>query len=335
MSPQKRARSLDASKGSTESTESTGSPASTVSTEQSNKPQTSNPMDASSESTTSYDGYNGYSALNEKHRSVLCHPFGLPLFAAFHNQVLPREFLARKGTEDLHTSTKGDDILETSYEQNMTEKRLTELLRQKIDENFSETFSLEQEHLIQSSRKDCLLLRSKADEKNESTPVAVLELGRGSGKWGEKLDRGVTNLNLMLHEPEEQNTRFQEPLLLVVVTLDDSATESDLVFRVGVFLCSRKKTEHDQDDFRMALLWQNQNTDKKSASKSFGLILRISALFQTWRKSKYQNDDYNDYKYFSSHCCRVGNSVCDRPSACSSKKIALMLTTNSLTMYFN
>jgi hypothetical protein len=89
--------------------------------------------------------------------------------------------------------------------------------------------------------------------------------------------------------------RFDKPLLLAVVTYDESpkGKANECEFRIGVFLCSRKAANNESDEDRMSLLWRTESNTLADASEMFGRFLRVTADFQLWRdNSDIQSDDY-------------------------------------------
>jgi hypothetical protein len=280
----------------------------------------SNPSNAASRKSSNEGGYNTF---EDKSRSLLCHPFGPPLATAFHGQDLPTSLRILVGhyPENIATQVRGNHILLQVYKNKMTETELTTLLTAKIKEIFGGKFSVMHQTNV-TDEFDSTQPGGRTDlvfhdlNNNEFTPVALLEFGRASGDWWKKFHQGVMYLDLM-RNASQKNMSFQKPMLLVIVTLDDSGA----FFRIGVFLCTRKDQQDKDDDFRVSLIWQQQDNDLGSASKSFGSLLRISALFQAWRANHESRKELLDYEYLSSNCCRIGNRVSDKSTAFSFKHV--------------
>ena len=285
----------------------------------------SNPSNAPCHAATNEGGYGIF---NDKSRSLLCHPFGVPLATACHRQCLPScmKSLVNDYPENIATTTRGNQILSQVYEVGMDETELTSRLSKKIAKTFGGDFSVlhqtkvndESDQSKSFGRLDIVFHdigythknknKIKIKNTNESTPVAILEFGRGSADWWKKFHQGVLYLNLM-RNTSNKNMRFQKPMLMVIVTIDDNSGD---FFRIGVFLCTRKNLENKDYDFRISLIWQQQDNDLVSASKSFGSLLRISSLFQAWSAKHESQKKRFDYEYLSSNCCRLGSKVSDK-----------------------
>ena len=128
-----------------------------------------------------------------------------------------------------------------------------------------------------------------------------MEVGLSSGDWWKKFDQGRAYLEIMQKERQVPNC-FDEPMLLVIVTLDDSRPDFD--FRMGVIL---RTPRNETGDFRVSLIWHKQHSAMEDASQSMGLLLRILDRFQTQRSKEYKEE----YEYFSSNCIKTGDTVGD------------------------
>lgn len=125
------------------------------------------------------------------------------------------------------------------------------------------------------------LIFSEAESKTgakEAAPFAVIEFGLSGIEWWKKLDQAVNYVDRMRSKSER--LRFDEPLLLAVATHDDkSKGKNPYEFRIGVFLCSRKNTDNERDEYRMSLLWRTESNTPEDASMIFGRLLRVTADF--------------------------------------------------------
>lgn len=193
------------------------------------------------------------------------------------------------------------------------EPQLTKILVDKIMEH-NKSFNAFNELQVEEEEKpgghiDIIFseAESKKDPK-ESTPFTVIEFGLSGIDWWKKLDQGVKYVDRMRGNSQQLPcVRFDKPLLLAVVTHDESCEGKGCEFRIGVFLCSRKDPDNEKDEYRMSLLWHTESNTLEDASNMFGRLLRVTADFRLWRRdnSDVQSDD--DYEYFSSNCCKVGN----------------------------
>jgi hypothetical protein len=134
----------------------------------------------------------------------------------------------------------------------------TILVRKIMEEDLNE---VKVEEVMKPSGHIDTILSEAVSKKGtiESTPFTVLEFGLNGIEWSKKLDQGVKYVDRMLVNSQAlQCVRFDKPLLLAVVTDDDkpSGKVNQYEFRIGVFLCSRKDTNNEKDDYRMSLLWR-------------------------------------------------------------------------------
>jgi hypothetical protein len=278
------------------------------------KSQKTNPSDSPS---STANNSHGRDELDARLRSVLSHPLGLPLTQALHdgnpNDLL---FLKRAFPNELPNDSKLNTVLENAVNDWVTnntpnslrEPQLTKVLSTKIEEEFKET-SLHSAAEVQVKVDNGhgsidILLSSSCSDASTAKPLALIEVGRKDSDWWKKLDQNVKYLKAMLkigQIDERVILDSDKPVLLAVLTIEKEGTEPEQ-FRVkfGVFLCTPKSNT----DFRMTLLWHTMASELQEASKIFGKFLRVTYCFAGWREN---NDD--TYKYLSSNCCRVGNSV--------------------------
>ena len=73
----------------------------------------------------------------------------------------------------------------------------------------------------------------------------------------------------------------------------------------SVFLCSRRNVQDETDEYRMTLLWHSKMTTLEEGSEMFGRLLQVTSDFQSWRDDR----DKHQLEYFSSNCCKIGDSV--------------------------
>ena len=207
-------------------------------------------------SNTTNQHYDGFCFINENLRSILYRPIGLPLVAAFYGVVLPaipsypvEAFPQVMGSG----STEGDDILTKVYVVNMDEPSLTASLKTEIHKSFSDRLHVETESriLAPDARRTDLLFLSKPEKgtvptESRSTPLCLVEVGLSSKDWWKKFDQGKSYLDIMRRTQRTLQYCFDEPLLMAIITLDDS--NNNFEFQMGVFLCTSRKKE---ENFRM------------------------------------------------------------------------------------
>eukprot|EP00980_Cylindrotheca_fusiformis_P015694 scaffold4526_cov87-Cylindrotheca_fusiformis.AAC.1 len=255
--------------------------------------------------------------VDERLHSVLSHRLGLPLLYALHGEdVATLEYLEKKTA--LLTPAKDrrlNGILARAIVEwqigriKNNEAQLTKMLVEKINEQLNSFNALHELKVEEVEKPDghiniiCREVESKKDVV-ESTPFIVIELGLGGiCCWWKKLDQGIMYVDRMCAQSmQPTNVRFDKPLLLAVVTFDESGCEGDNTcdFRIGAFLCFRKNAA---DEYRMSLLWHTKSNALENASNMFGRLLRVAADFQQWRDD---GQSIAGYEYFSSNCCRVG-----------------------------
>ena len=289
----------------------------------------------------SADNVHGKSAVDKRLRSVLSHPLGLPLVYMLNGKdpgSLP--FLARKSkfhnenkNTDTNPSTNFDDIFSIAVNKwivdanNLGKKRLepklTKLLSAMIQCVWNETgfysdaevdvdAAYGNDPIIGPKPRIDILLTPRSDGKDgteESTPLAVIEVGRKDSDWWMKLDQNIKYLVRMGDHQKDKRLRLGEPLLCVALTIEDEdETEELMAFKLGVFLCSPKDASGVRADFRLTLLWQFSTHDMEEASKAFGKLLRTTSDFNSWREAS-ATDTPHSFEYFSSNCSRVGDMV--------------------------
>jgi hypothetical protein len=258
--------------------------------------------------------------LHERLRSVLSHRLGLPLLYALHGKDPGR--LKYLGKERPSLCREEEGRLNEVFKEAVCEwkagsllkkeTQLTKILVKKIIEQNTPFNALHELKVKEIEKPDghIDIIFSEAESKNdqiESTPFTVIEFGLNGIDWWKKLDQGVIYLDRMRAKYQLPCVRFDKPLLLAVVTHDESCEGNGCEFRLGVFLCSRKNPDNKYDEYRMSLLWHTESNTLEDASNMFGRLLRVTADFRLWRdNSDVQSDD--DYKYFSSNCCEVGNN---------------------------
>ncbi|KAG7357907.1 phosphotransferase enzyme family protein [Nitzschia inconspicua] len=139
----------------------------------------------------------------------------------------------------------------------------------------------------------------------ETPPLAVLEFGLNAGDWWSKFHQGTLYIEMMMNLAL-QNLTFDQPILLMIVTIDktkNSKIVSESNFRMGVFLCVPKGGNSVKGDrYCISLLWHSQTNSLSNASVLFGKFLRIMADFASWRN---EHQSPSGYEYFSSNCCKV------------------------------
>jgi hypothetical protein len=254
---------------------------------------------------------NGFSFFDSNYRSVLYHPVGLPLVAAFHGAVLPAlpSYPVQAFPQEIQADEIGNSILSEAWSEkvskDMKEPGLTAELYSKIKPAFSGQFRVEKEARLHEDgtsyegRLDLAFLPNPKEGESTDTPLCVVEVGLSSNDWWKKFDQGKEYLEIMQRHPKAPYC-FKEPLLLAIITLDGSIGD-DFVFQMGVLLC----TPRNNDGFRISLIWHKQYSTMDMAAKSFGVLLRIMPHFQTRRSQGYDGES----EYFSSNCIRMGEMV--------------------------
>jgi hypothetical protein len=275
--------------------------------------------------------------IQERLRSVLSHPFCIPLLCVMHN--LKPDFAANKAaltfsglleeTRDLvQESTKvlfnavlqnslrnvDDDANETTIT-----KKIVETCNVIKDPNEHVIFFADDQIFLKNingntARPDIFFTDEDTTIKGYSTkftPLMIIEVGMKGEEWWDKFDQCVQYLDMMSQLEENQLVTFDRPLLMSVITIDKDNTNGKLTkLKIGVFFCHPKRGKVST---RVVLLWHNVSTNIKDASISFGKVLEVTTHFQ-----KLVNETTRDlsselqYEYFTSNCCKTGNRVRDR-----------------------
>ncbi|KAG7341152.1 hypothetical protein IV203_023103 [Nitzschia inconspicua] len=267
----------------------------------------------------------GLYVARHKLRSVLSHPLGLPLLFAFHDEETEKmKYLPQTRTQFNQEQIKTLDGLfqkavegtENKQDENeVKEKPITERLTALIKEQcetlkygaLSEV-SIKGDENNTKGRMDVLLTHAEKKEKGIKTqPLAILEFGLNAGDWWKKFHQGTLYLDMMM-DPTVQSLTFDQPILLMIVTVDrnrnnNSNIVSEPNFRMGVFLCVPKGANSAKGDrYRISLLWHSEKNSLSDASILFGKFLRVAADFASWR---HKHQSPSGYEYFSSNCCKV------------------------------
>ncbi|KAG7341086.1 RIO1 family protein [Nitzschia inconspicua] len=265
----------------------------------------------------------GLYVAHHKLRSVLTHPLGLPLLFAFHDKETENmKYLSQTRTQFTQEQIETLDGLfqkavegtEKKQDENeVKEKPITGLLTKLIEEQCQ---TLRYRALSEVSIKDdnnqkkgvMDIILTQDENKNqafETPPLAVLEFGLNAGDWWSKFHQGTLYIEMMINLAL-QNLTFDQPILLMIVTIDktkNSKIVSESNFRMGVFLCVPKGGNSAKGDrYRISLLWHSQTNSLSNASVLFGKFLRITADFASWRN---EHQSPSGYEYFSSNCCKV------------------------------
>ena len=186
---------------------------------------------------------NGFSFFDFNYRSVLYHPVGLPLVAAFHGKVLSNlpSYPVKAFPPDLWANEKGNTILSEVYVKDIKETSLTKGLKKQISDTFSDQFGVETETRISQDgrnyrgRLDLAFLPKSTEGNGTDTPLCVVEVGLSRDEWWRKFDQGKSYLQFMQEQPGGRCC-FEKPLLLAIIILDD--TSPGFVFQMGVLLCT-------------------------------------------------------------------------------------------------
>ncbi|KAG7357926.1 RIO1 family protein [Nitzschia inconspicua] len=267
----------------------------------------------------------GLYVAHHKLRSVLSHPLGLPLLFAFHDKETENmKYLSQTRTQFAQEQIETLDGLfqkavegtEKKQDENeVKEKPITGLLTKLIEEQCQ---TLRYRALSEVSIKDdnnqkkgvMDIILTHDENKNqafETPPLAVLEFGLNAGDWWSKFHQGTLYIEMMMNLAL-QNLTFDQPILLMIVTIDKTKTKNSNIvsesnFRMGVFLCVPKGGNSAKGDrYRISLLWHSQTNSLSNASVLFGKFLRITADFASWR---HEHQSPGGYEYFSSNCCKV------------------------------
>lgn len=254
---------------------------------------------------------NGLWELDHSLRSVLCHPLGLPLAYAFHGEDPGKlEYL---GQPSVNVSSEAcqafNEVLQKAIESWQTgkEPELTKNLSQGINDNDKIPLYAEDQDRVSvpnttmKGRVDFGLYRKATKATKAGRALAFVEVGLNGDDWWQKFDQSLQYVKMKF----ATDTTDKQPLLLAVMTIDrnsgqNNKTKKDFEVKLGVFLCSRK--EEGKDNMRISLLW---HTRTRNGSVAFGRLLRGVCDFSSW----IEKEDDPHYEYFSSTCCRVGQTV--------------------------
>jgi len=274
--------------------------------------------------------------VDERFRSVLYHPLGLPLVCMLNGKnpgslsYLARESKFHNDGSNTKPSTEFDSMLSHAVQEwveksptkkKRTKAQLTQLLSDKIQNECSKTgfytdtkVAVDDGNIpafIPANRSkpqiDILLTPSPdgKDSKVSSTPFAVIGVGCKNAYWWKKVDQNIKFLSRMGDHQPDTRLRFKEPLLCAVLTIEDEE-EKLIQVKLGAFLCSPNDASGGHNNFQLTRLWHVKTNDLEEASKAFGKLLRTTSDFSRWREA---SPDVHRFEYFSSNCSRVGNFV--------------------------
>lgn len=249
-----------------------------------------------------------YDVTNDKLRSVLAHPLGLPLAALLNTKIVSQEFQLYSDLDHQEELNHLDLIFSKAANEwnGRTEADLTSALLTKINESLpaqgeKQICGRDANGDDRRGRIDILIGHDTCPE-NPRPVVTVLEVGLGSTEWWRKLDQGLTYVDLLSDRKKGEHC-FSKPILLAVITLEKvevSEGIDQLKARYGVFLCTRKDSH--TKDFRMSLLWREDTNDLKAASAAFGKLLRATIACGKWR----DESPRLEYHYLGPNCCSLG-----------------------------
>jgi len=263
----------------------------------------------------------GKEQVNRRLRSVLSHPLALPLLHMLHGNnpgklgYLWRTSKFYKDDDDDGTeSTSFDRIFENTFNNWL---KVTKRDEPGLSKALANAIELEHEDMKFHSDSEVRMnhgdkIRSHygiidifltPETETESTPFAIIEVGLNDVDWWKKMDQSMKYLAKMGSDQTDNRLRFEEPLLLVVLTIEGGGgapSDKELKVRLGVFFCSPKST--CKDDYRISLLWQSHTNNLTKASKDFGRLLRATSDFSRWRVDGQVNVRW---EYLGPNCCKV------------------------------
>uniref|UniRef100_A0A7S2XKI1 Protein kinase domain-containing protein n=1 Tax=Attheya septentrionalis TaxID=420275 RepID=A0A7S2XKI1_9STRA len=267
----------------------------------------------------------GKEQVNRRLRSVLSHPLALPLLHMLHgNNPGNLDYLSKESEfykdddddDDGTESTSFDCIFENTFNDwlkvtKRDEPGLTKALAKAIEDkhedmNFHSDIEVRMNHedkIKPYGKIDILLTPEEKASETKSTPFAIIDVGRNDVDWWKKMDQSMKYLAKMGSDQTDNRLRFEEPLLLVVLTIEGGGgapSDKELKVRLGVFFCSPKST--CKDDYRISLLWQSHTNNLTKASKDFGRLLRATSDFSRWRVDGQVNVRW---EYLGPNCCKV------------------------------
>ena len=302
----------------------------------------------------------GFAVTNRQYRSILAHPIGIPL-AAYVNDVsdIPEQpDYVRNALHDF----QGDDFdvvfaNATLAWRNGSEPELTAQLLKHIHSAGEQQGPLRE--ILESSetekgivgngvkgRLDLLFHDPDTGSTGDSKKsiVAIVEFGFENKFWWTKQDQILSYVS-MLCRNEDHRYKFDQPMLLSVITLNKSTYNSDahttetpvdqihFEARFGVFLCVPKGD--GGTDFRITLLWRVKTTNLKETSCHFGKLLNAVQLCWHLRKYCQTHEDKINYEYLGPNCCRIGDIVSSYVGVNVENFVArtLQLIQNPLSIY--
>jgi hypothetical protein len=274
--------------------------------------------------------------IQERLRSVLSHPFCIPLLCVMHNlkpvfaangAALTFSGLLEETKNLVQESTKVlfNAVLEDSLgnvDDDANERTITKKIKENCnaisDPNRVVTFFADDQIFLKNingntARPDIFFTDEDTTIKGYSTkftPLMIIEVGMKGEEWWDKFDQCVQYLDMMSQLEENQLVTFDRPLLMSVITIDKDNTNGKLTkLKIGVFFCHPKR---EQMSTRVVLLWHNVSTKMEDASNSFGKVLEVTTHFQKLVNETRDLSSELQYEYFSSNCCKTGNRVRDR-----------------------
>jgi hypothetical protein len=253
----------------------------------------------------------GKNVLNDRLRSVIYHPLGLPLAEALHGHD-PCELLYLGQTCRVIAKDNLDKVLKDSILEwranSRKEPDLTYILSEKIMEESKQTGLLSDNekpvtlnHEKSKGRTDLLL--SSFDEKKRLKPLAVIEVGLNNSEWWKKFQQGTKYIDALFEHEQKDHPKCVDPLLVAALTIPKSSLGEPWESKFGVFLCV-PPSDTSHATCRIILLWHTRTSTLEAVSEAFGRFLRITASFADWRQNAAA-----EYQYFSSSCCGVGKHV--------------------------
>lgn len=288
----------------------------------------------------------GYSRVNYRLRSVLFHPFGLPLVSLFDDSPALREYV-RKSFPQVHTrmpyaSEEFDGVLLKSYqafeklvknydEEEQKKKRsgepkitkpseesLTKETHAQIALELDKSLEAKHQHSMyyhvstkSKARTDILIKRN--DDSDSTAIVLLLEVALGKKpEWWLKADQNVSYLQNFLKDMNKESTvKFTGPVMFAVLTVKTTNGLDDVSFRsahLGVFLCVPATASRTCRDFRMALIWREMFESLDNASKGMGKTLRAASALAGIVANQ-GSMGFHDFKYLGPNCCRIKDQV--------------------------
>jgi hypothetical protein len=292
----------------------------------------------------------GYNTVINNLRSVLMHRIGPPLMAYLYfindhsdkgKELLysianiflpsfdPTEFNDTALREDYdHVFEISINAWKNIEEKNKNEKALTKtisdlLVNILVGNNDQLELQVDNEKYVKNENNG---LKGFTDIlfSHEGSIVAIYEFGLHNDSWWTKLMQNTKYAQAYFDTTN--NYKFDKPILLVTITMEESKVDGEVDAQFGVFLCTRKKKEpndnaenkgtnnenikedyYDAEKYRMALLWRTKTDTIHDASMEFGKILYATHLCAKWRSQCEENS--TTYGYLGPNCVRLGNKV--------------------------